>query len=122
MAELDAMAKRQGCAVILVHHISKGVGGAVWETRQVLGEGARAPCEQDPEGLVVQRLSQPGLIFETDQSGDLSGCHSILDLVQDEVFDTTSRLCEQTSVRGQSGYKFSGLGQPDVIPGDIYFR
>ena len=27
MAGLDAMAKRQGCAVILVHHISKGVGG-----------------------------------------------------------------------------------------------
>jgi DNA repair protein RadA/Sms len=28
MAELDALAKRQGCAVIMVHHISKGLGGA----------------------------------------------------------------------------------------------
>lgn len=28
MAALDALAKRQSCAVILVHHISKGLGGA----------------------------------------------------------------------------------------------
>ena len=27
MAALDALAKRQSCAVILVHHLSKGVGG-----------------------------------------------------------------------------------------------